>query len=205
MEQTNSDPARKEAQRLYEKACALTRGELLLHENQFRKPPSLWTRFRLNRAVKLFERVLELAPNHWNSVWILGKTVQRLGKEREAFDWFVKAWDLKPQNANVAREAALSAMKLGLGRHAVEYCEEALAFEPNEPGLVSNLALALLHAGRPEQALEKAQEAVALDARDKVNENVLRAIRHIIANKSACPQNSAELDAYCKKYREIFR
>jgi tetratricopeptide (TPR) repeat protein len=204
MIEPNSPEARKEAQKLWEKACALTEGELILHENQGRKPPGFWTRLKLKRAVKLFETVLQLAPEHWNSMWILGKTMQRLGDERAAFEWFVKAWDQTPRNADVAREAALSAMNLGLARHAIEYCEEALKLEPNEPGLVCNLALAFLHDNQPMIALEQVKRAISLDATDAVTKNVLLVTEHIIATKARCPRSSAEFGDYCRRHRDIF-
>jgi|SRR5688572_18174237 len=205
MLEPNSPEAQKEAQKLWEKACALTKGELILHENQGRKPPGFWTRLKLKRAVKLFEKVLQLAPNHWNSMWTLGKTVQRLGNERTAFDWFVKAWDQTPRNIDVAREAALSAMHLGLARHAIEYCEEALRLKPDEPGLICNLALALIHDGKPAEALAQAKLAVDRNPKDIVNVNVMRLAAHLLQTGDPCPRDAAELDAYSRKHREIFR
>ena len=205
MLEPNSPTARKEAQKLWKKACALTKGELVLHENQGRKPPNFWVRFKLKRAVKLYERVLQLAPNHWNSMWILGKAVQRLGDERAAFNWFVKAWDQTPRNVNVAREAALSAMNLGLARHAIEYCEEALKLEPDEPGLICNLSLALIHDGKPTEALAKAKFAVELNPKDSVSMSVMQLAQHLEQTNSICPRNSAEVQDYCRKHREIFR
>ena len=201
----NSPEARREAQKLWEKACALTKGELILHENQGRKPPGFWTRLKLKRAVNLFEKVLQLAPNHWNSMWILGKTVQRLGDERAAFDWFVKAWDQTPRNIDVAREAALSAMHLGLARHAIEYCEEALKLEPNDPGMICNLALALIHDGKPSEALVKAKVAVDGNPNDTVSVNVMRLAQHLVQTMTPSPRNSAEIQDFCRKHREIFR
>lgn len=137
-------------------------------------------------------------------MWMLGKTVQRIGKERTAFDWFVKAWDETPQNVDVAREAALSAMRLGLARHAIEYCEAALKLKPDEPGLMCNLALALIHNGQSAEALAKAKIAVDRNPKDIVNVNVLRLAAHLLKTGDPCPRDSAELDAYCRKHREIF-
>ena len=204
MREPNSSEARKEAQKLWEKACALTKGELVLHENQGRKPPNFWVRLKLKRAVKLYERVLQLVPNHWNSMWILGKVVQRLGNERSAFDWFVKAWDQTPRNVDAAREAALSAMNLGLARHAIEYCEEALKLEPNEPGLICNLALAWIHDGKPDEALAKAKLAVELNPKDSVSVSVMQLAQHLAQTKSVCPSNSDEIQNYCRTHPEIF-
>lgn len=205
MLEPNSPAARNEAQKLWEKACALTKGELILHENQGRKPPGFWIRLKLRRAVKLFEKVLHLTPNHWNSMWILGKTVQRLGDERAAFDWFVKAWDQTPRNIDVAREAALSAMHLGLARHAIEYCEEALKLEPNDSGMICNLALAMIHDGKPSEALAKAKVAVDGNPKDIVSVNVMKLAQHLVETKATCPRNSAEIQDYCRKHPEIFR
>lgn len=205
MEDRGIDATRQKAQRLYEKACEIVQPELVFHENQGRSAPNFWVRLKLRRAVGLFRKVLRIAPRHWNSMWFLGKTLQRLGNEHAAFEWFAKAWDLEPKNADVAREASLSAMHLGLGRHAIEYSEEALKLEPNEAGLICNLGLAYLHNGQPEKALEVVRSAKALDENDKVTENVFRLVRHIIENKSPCPKNSAEMDAYCKRHRDAFR
>ena len=205
MLEPNSPEARKEAQKLWEKACALTQGELVLHENQGRKPPDFWVRLKLKRAVKLFEQILQLVPSHWNSMWLLGKTVQRLGNEQAAFDWFVKAWDQTPRNVDVAREAALSAMHLGLARHAIEYCEEALKLKPNETGLICNFALALIHDGKPAEALAKAKLAVDGNPKDIVNVNVMRLAEHFLQTNTPCPRNSAEIQDYCRKHREVFR
>jgi Flp pilus assembly protein TadD len=134
-------------------------------------------------------------------MWMLGKTVQRLGDERAAFDWFAKAWDLKPGNADVAREASLSAMNLGMGVMAVEYCEEALTIEPRNPGLLSNLALSQLLAGRPQDALETVREALELDSQDTVTAAVHRLIHHVVVSKSAWPRSSAEMHEYCRRHR----
>lgn len=135
---------------------------------------------------------------------MLGKTVQRLGDERAAFDWFVKAWDQTPNSVDVAREAALSAMNLGLARHAIEYCEEALKLKPNEPGLICNFALALIHDGKPTEALAKAKLAIDGNPKDIVSLNVMRLAQHLAQTNSACPRNSAEIQEYCRRHREIF-
>jgi tetratricopeptide (TPR) repeat protein len=205
MLEPNSPEARKAAQKLYEKACELTKGELVLHETQGRKHPSFWVKLKLKRAARLFEQVLKLAPDNWSSMWILGKTIQRLGDERTAFDWFVKAWDQAPRNVDVAREAALSAMHLGLARHAIEYCEEALKLKPDEPGLICNLALAFIHDGKPSEALAKAKLAVDANPEDIVSVNVMRLAQHLVQTNAPCPRNSSEIQDFCRKHREIFR
>ena len=205
MQESSTVSARKKAQAIYDKACALTKGELILHENQGRKPPNFWIRFKLRRATKLFREVLELAPDNWASMWLLGKTVQRLGDEKTAFEWFVKAWDQKPKNVDVAREASLSAMNLGLARHAVEYCEEALRLDPQDAGLLCNLALAMLHDGKSAEAFTLAQQAIDRNPSDAVCKSVMKLAQHFVRTKASCPRNSAELDAYCRKHRDIFR
>jgi tetratricopeptide (TPR) repeat protein len=202
-----ADSAREtsEAQRLYERACALTKGEFLLHETQHRKAPSFWTRLKLKRAATLFKKVLALAPHNWASMWLLGKTLQRLGDERAAFDWLAKACEEPHNNANVPREASLSAMKLGLGRQAIELCEATLKIEPGNGGLICNLGLAYLHNGQPEEALMQVKRAIEADPADSVSRNVQRVIEHIIAKKAPCPKTAAELDDYCRKNKGIFK
>lgn len=204
MPEPNSPAARKVAQGLWQKACVLTEGELILHESQKREPPGFWSRLKLKRAQRLLQQILALTPDHWNSMWLLGKSVQRFGDERAAFEWFVKAWNQAPRNADVAREAALSAMHLGLSRHAVAYCEEALKLEPNDPGLTCNLALALIHDGKPLEALAKAKLAVEGNPSDGVSGNVMRLAQHLVQSGTSCPRNSAELQEYCHRHRSLF-
>jgi tetratricopeptide (TPR) repeat protein len=203
--QADLDRQNGKAQRWYKRACTLSHGELLLHEHQFRKAPSFWIRLKLKRAAALFKKVLVCSPHHWNSMWLLGKTEQRLGNERAALDWFAKACEEPHNNANVPREASLSAMHLGLSRHAIEYCEEALKIEPGSAGLLCNLGLAYLHDGKPAEALVHVQRAIEADPQDPVSRNVLRLIEHIIATKAACPKSSIEMQEYCQKHKGIFK
>lgn len=200
----NSPEAKAEAQRLWEKACELTKGEIILHENQGLRPPGFIAWIKLKRASSLFKRILVLVPNHWNSMWLLGKVTQRLGNERGAFDLFNKAWDQKPGNIDVAREAALSAMHLGFSRHAIEYCEEGLKLEPNNPGMICNLGLALIHDGKPQEALTKIKLAVQLNPSDSVSVNVLKLAVFLIETNSSCPSNSAQLQKFCQQNKNIF-
>jgi tetratricopeptide (TPR) repeat protein len=191
--------------KFYNEATQLIKNHLLLHERQQMPKPGFWDRRKLNRAIKLFQKVIEINPDNWQAMWITGKVQQRLDDHEQAFQCFVKAWDLEPNNADVAREAALTAMNLGYTEEAIKYCNEALRVEPGEAGLLGNFALALLHAGRGVEALQQAEEALAANPSDKVNENVLKAIRHIVATHAPCPKNADELDRYCQTHRKIFR
>src|SRR5258708_2898687 len=96
---------------LYAKAWALIEEELHLHGRALSEKPSWGTRRKLNEAISLFERTLEINPLNWNSMWALGKIYQRLNDHSSALTWFSKAHKVDANNAAILREATISAMR----------------------------------------------------------------------------------------------
>src|SRR5262249_32236511 len=68
---------------LYKEACALTEGLIHLHDQPAAELDGAG-RQRLERAIPLFQEVLQINPQNWSAMWLLGKVYQRLGDYAQA-------------------------------------------------------------------------------------------------------------------------
>src|SRR4051794_34938838 len=98
--------------RLYEEACGLIDGLILLHDRPER-PLGTADHERLERALSLFQRVVQSDPGHWPALWLMGKVHQRLGAVEAGLECFAAAHQVNPEQADVAREASIAAMDAG--------------------------------------------------------------------------------------------
>jgi hypothetical protein len=64
-----------EHNRAFEEAAAIVQNEIALHERPDMPAPGWWLRRRLRRALSLFARVLELNPENWSAMWLMGKCI----------------------------------------------------------------------------------------------------------------------------------
>src|SRR5438128_168267 len=98
---------------LFAKAAEVIKDEIPLHERPNMPRPGWLLRRKLKRAISLFQRVLELNPNNWSALWLIGKVHQRLGDKLAALASFERAYHINPRQPDVAREASMSAMDIG--------------------------------------------------------------------------------------------
>lgn len=177
---------------LYQQACKLTEGLLILGND----PPGRLRRRdkkRLENAVALLVEVVELNPENWPAMWLLGKIYQRLGDYAAGLAWFSRAHRVNPDQPDVAREAAIAAMDLGRPDTAVGFCERAIETNPDDAGLHANLALALLFSQRPVEAQVVVHDALARDPADEITRNIAAIIQEVICGKRRCPRRVREL------------
>jgi tetratricopeptide (TPR) repeat protein len=187
-----SNEQMNEHNRLYETAVSLIRDEILIH-NAARGPVGFLARRKLNRAIRLLTRVIEIREANWSAMWMIGKAYQRLGNQETALGWFSRALQIDSSNPNVSREATVCALELGHGQKAVAYALTALEANPVDVGLTANLALAYLIAGDSDLAQEKATEAVARDPQDAISQRVLRMIGEVRAGSRQQPRCMGDL------------
>lgn len=187
---TQSEADRHNA--LTEKGWALTEGRLVFHGEEPVGRPGWYTRWQLRRAVRCFERALDINPEGWSSMWALGKIHQRLGEQEIAFGWFAKAHGLMPNHPDVAREAGIAALDLGHAEAALALCRAAVTSSPDDPGLVCNLALAHCLAGDDAEAVRCVTEAAERDPADTVTANVQQFIGEVASGKRARPRSLEE-------------
>ena len=172
------------------KGWALTNGRLVLQGQEPSARPGWYTRWKLWRPVRCFQRALEISPESWSSMFALGKIHQRLGDQALAFAWFAKAHAVKPDQPDVAREAGLAALDIGRVEEALALCRAAVKLSPDDPGLVANLALAYCLAGEDSEAERFAADAVERDPSDRVSAVVLDFVRNVASGGRDAPRPS---------------
>lgn len=177
---------------LYEQACALVQDQIILDNRPLAKLTTAG-RKQLDQAIELFGQVIEINPNNWAAMWLLGKIYQRLENYPEALAWFGRAHHVNPKQIDVAREAAIAAMESGQPDKGVYFSERALANEPENAGLVCNLALAVLFSGNPQRALQLIEAAIQLDPRDRIAANLQKIIMEVNQGKRRCPRHVRDL------------
>jgi tetratricopeptide (TPR) repeat protein len=179
--------------RLYDEARARIEGLILIHGQQ---PEELDEdgRRRLEDAIAQLREVVEINPENWAAMWLLGKVYQRLEDYDQGLQWFARAHRVNPDQPDVAREAAIAAMDLGRPEEGLPYCERAVESRPDDPGLRANLALALLFAGRPAEARTAAEDALRRDPDDEITAQIVRIIGDVLDGRRPCPRHIRDLE-----------
>jgi tetratricopeptide (TPR) repeat protein len=175
---------------------ALTKPLLVLRGPEPSARPGWYSRWRLRRAIRCFERALEVNPESWWSMWALGKIYQRLGEQATAFDWFARAHAIRPGQPDLAREGGIAALLLGRAEEALTLCRAAVSGKPDDAGLVCNLALAYCLAGQDADAELCAADAAGHDTSDGISYTVLGFIREVAAGKRQRPRQLSEAFPY---------
>src|SRR5262245_53898878 len=98
-----TEEQRLQHNRWYEEASALIKNQIPLHERPDLPAPGWLLRRRLKRAIRLYQKVLELNPGNWSAMWLIGKVQQRLGDPAAALSWFDQAYQVNPSQPDVAR------------------------------------------------------------------------------------------------------
>ena len=190
----------EEHNRAFQEGSELVRGELQLQEARQSENADQPARAKLEQALRLFARVLEINPENWSAMWLVGKVHQRLGDQTTAYAWFRRAYQINPSQPDVAREASICAMFLGRSEEAITYASSALQNKPPNSSLQANLALALLLAGRLDEARTAIQKAIASDPADKASKTIENMIRHFLTCGKRPPSTTASLEDYWQKH-----
>ncbi|MCX5733057.1 MAG: tetratricopeptide repeat protein [candidate division NC10 bacterium] len=191
-----TEQQRLEHNQTFEEASALIKNEIPLHERPNMPVPGWLLRRKLKRALFLFERVLQLNPENWSAMWLVGKVHQRFGDYTAALSWFERAYQVNPSQPDIAREASMCAM--GVGRHdaAIVFAHRATQIEPASAGLHANLALAYLLAGRITDAQASIERSIAADQTDKISKTIKAIIQHFATNGHIPPTTTQALQDY---------
>jgi tetratricopeptide (TPR) repeat protein len=179
---------------LTERGRQLSKGQLILAEDEPRGRPGWFVRRKLKQAVRCYEQALQINPEGWPSMWTLGKIHQRLGDHETSLNWFARAHDINPTHPDVAREAGLAALDCGKASLAVRFCSAAANNDPGNAGLVANLALAHMLNGDDTNAVECAERAVRATPEDEISRAVLEFVRAVADGRRARPRRL--LDAF---------
>jgi predicted Zn-dependent protease len=189
--------------RTFEQAVQIVRPEIIIQGVQEPHEPTELVRSKLDHALELLSRVIELNPNNWSAMWFVGKIYQRYDDQSTALEWFVRAYNLNPSQVDVSREASLCAMAIGRSEEAISFASRALKARPGDSGLQANLALAFLLAGRLSEARASIKRATTGGTTDKIAETISRMIEHFMASREKPPSKTEDLEEYWKQRRAI--
>ena len=161
---------------LFLKGTKSAQGLIILGSNRPSKV-SLFDRYRIEKSIKIFLKCLEFVPNHWQSMFFLGKLYQRLGQHQNALDYFDKAIKIEESDYVIPQEASIEAGQLQLREEALKYSQEAIRRKPNDYALLGNYAMHLFEAKRYTEAIEIISEAISLNPDDEINLLIEKKIR----------------------------
>ncbi|WP_161595844.1 tetratricopeptide repeat protein [Flavobacterium pectinovorum] len=160
---------------------------IVILENYRPKKIGFFEKRRAKKSIRHFENALAIFPEHFPSLFFIGKIYQRFGEYEKALLYFEKALEIEKENYNLPQEASLVAMDLNLIDKAIEYSNEALQRSPNNFALMGNHAMNLLIAGEDEIAKEIIEKAVKLEPNDSINKNIQNKINAVISKEIKRP------------------
>lgn len=142
---------------------------------------------RAFKAIELFRELLDIVPEHFPSLFFIGKLYQRLKKYEESLLAFETALKYEYENYNLPQEASLVAMHLNRIDKAIEYSAEAVKRSPNNVVLMGNHAMNLMIAGKDEDAKILIDEVMKIDGNDSININIRNLITDVVNKKRTRP------------------
>ena len=179
--------------RLYQEACDLLRGEIMVDGQPLPSKPGLFARRRLQKAISLFEEVIKMNPDNWGAVFGIAKALQSLGEPNRAFDLMLKAHRGDPNVSGYAREAGIVAVQLGRFREGIALAEEAIETRPGDGSLYSNLGLAHLLDGNVGKGIDAFQRAIELEPNHPLTPRLLALAKAVQAGELPQPRSEAEV------------
>ncbi|WP_241686585.1 SseB family protein [Flavobacterium sp. YO12] len=176
----------QEFNEIFERAGKKQEGLILLDRYRSKKLNES-EKLKLEESVKDFKKCLEIVPEHWQSMVLMSKALQRLEKHQDALEQLELAFKLELENHIIPMEASLEAMHLKDLKKAIFYSEESLKRNPNDFTLLGNHAMNLLVAKKDLEAQETIYKAIKLQPNDSINKNIESIIKDVIAEKRERP------------------
>ena len=116
---------------------------------------------KLRDAEKIFTRVLKVAPDHFETLNLLGTVKAQLGRMGEAHRLFSAAVKVNPRAAGGWANLGQALHALKRNDEALECLDRARALDANNLAILNQHANVLLSLGRAEAALAEFQELLA--------------------------------------------
>jgi len=170
----------------FERAGKRQEGLIYLDGNRSKKL-SAPEKKKLEESINDFKKCLNIVPDHWQSMMLMAKALQRLERHSEALEQLESALKIEPENPSIAMEASLEAMHLKDLDKALSYSEESLKRKPNDFALLGHHAMNLLVAERDFEAKETIEHAIKLQPNDSVNRNIEQTIVDVLSGKRKRP------------------
>ena len=115
-----------------------------------------------NEEVQLAEQLMRDFPDLDDSLVIMGNLCYRHGDVIKALEYWNKALQINPKQANVYKSIALSYMKKGQFDDAVAQFRKALEIQPQLADVYVNIGHSLMMSGRPNEAIEALKKEIQI-------------------------------------------
>lgn len=171
---------------LFEEACNRQEGLIYLDRLNLKKSTPAET-LTLEKSILDFQRCLEIVPDHWQSMFMMAKALQRLERHVESLEQLEAAFNIELENHLIPMEASTEAMHLKQLDKALFYSSESMKRNPNNSALMGNHAMNLLIAHSDMEALTTIENALKLEPNDHINKNIASIIQEVIAGKRERP------------------
>lgn len=185
-EQEKENKKFQEFNEIFERAGKKQDGLIYL-DGYHRKKLSGSEKLKLEESVIDLQKCLHLVPNHWQSMFLMAKALQRLERHSEALEQLEKALKIELESPSIPMEASLEAMHLKDLDKALQYSYESLKRKPNDFVLMGNHAMNLLIAGKDQEARETIDKAIKIQPNDSVNRNIESIINEVLLGKRERP------------------
>lgn len=149
----------------------------------------------LEKAIKLYDEVLDRIPNHWTSMFFKGKALQVLQRNEEAYLSFKQAFAIEKENKDVLNEYAVEAMQLGYFQEAYQALKTGKGKHPSDIGVRGNYALASVMVGRVDQSLIELRAVEARWPEDSITKTLIPIVEKIQSGSAQQPKTVNELFA----------
>lgn len=176
----------QEFNEIFERAGKKQEGLILLDGYQ-KKELKESDKLKLEESIKDFKKCLEIVPEHWQSMILMSKALQRLERHKEALEQLEFAFKLELENHIIPMEASLEAMHLKDIEKAIFYSEESLKRSLDDFALLGNHAMNLLVAKKDQEAKATIDKAIKLQPNDSINKNIESIIIDVISGKRTRP------------------
>ena len=135
-------------------------------------------------AINQYDKILDLEPNHVNTLINKGLALDHLGNFEEALVYYDKALEIEPNNSLAMNNKGVTLDELGKHEEALVYIDKALEIDPNSIAYLDSKGDALANLGRYEEAMIYYDKVLEIDMND---EEVLKSKNELL-QKMGKPQ-----------------
>ena len=131
-------------------------------ENKFKLAIEEQKKNNFNIAEKIYEEILEIEPNHLESICYLATIFAQTKRTSLAKIFFLKAIEINPNNPRINNNLGNVSLQLGESQNALRYYEKAIKSKPNYADAHVNLGIAFKSLKKNEQALSCFEKAIKI-------------------------------------------
>jgi len=98
----------------------------------FQKGTEAFQNFRFSEAISYYDELLEINPNHEDTLSNKGGVLFQLGKAEEAIPYFDKVLEINPNHIGALNNKGATLIELGKAEEAIPYFDKVLEINPND-------------------------------------------------------------------------